>query len=86
MAKSNKCKKGYKPVKGKCKRDPFYLGVTKDDRHIVKDLFSRAVLTISAWGVFWAIISLTGLKEQNPWILLVVSILVGIITFRFGFK
>lgn len=84
VKKQNKCEVGHKRVDGKCKRDIFYLGFTNGDKNTVKSLLNRVVLTISAWGVFWAVINIGGLRDQNHWILLVLSLIIGIITFRLG--
>lgn len=81
-----KCKKGYELKKGKCKENKLFLGITNQDAKVVKRSLGTTIFALGSWGLLWSLVELFNLRNLNPLILGGLSIVVLILSFRFGIK
>jgi predicted tellurium resistance membrane protein TerC len=83
---TNKCKKGYKKVGGRCVSQKSYkvFGKFADEFDIVKVALIGAVISIGGWLMFSGLLDIFGLVDLNGWIKLGIGFIFVLILTKFG--
>ena len=82
-----KCKKGYKKVGKSCVTNKNHkrFGKLADEVNIVKLAIVGAITSVGGWAIFKGIVEIFGLDGLNPYLGIVLGLLIIVGAYKFGF-
>lgn len=83
-----KCKKGHKRVGKSCVTNKNFkkFGKFADEVNIVKLALVGAITSVGGWAIFRGVVDIFGLEEINPYVGMVLGLLIIVGAYKFGFK